>query len=71
MDASEMIKLMNRVPFQPLEVHLYDGSVITVNEPFEIATQRTSPRFIVYSHDKMDVVAYRNVARVSTAVPAE
>ena len=71
MDASEMIKLMNRVPFQPLEVHLNDGSVITVNEPFEIATQRTSPCFIVYSHDRMDVVAYRNVARVSTAVPAE
>ena len=71
MDASEMIKLMNRVPFQPLEVHLNDGSVITVNEPFEIATQRTSPCFIVYSHDRMDVVAYRNVVRVSTAVPAE
>jgi hypothetical protein len=71
MDASEMIKLMNRVPFQPLEVHLNDGSVITVNEPFEIATQRTSPCFIVYSHDRMDVVAYRNVARVSTAVPTE
>jgi hypothetical protein len=71
MDASEMIKLMNRVPFQPLEVHLNNGSVITVNEPFEIATQRTSPCFIVYSHDRMDVVAYRNVAQVSTAVPAE
>jgi hypothetical protein len=71
MDASEMIKLMNRVPFQPLEVHLNDGSVITVNEAFEIATQRTSPCFIVYSHDRMDVVAYRNVTRVSTAVPAE
>ncbi len=71
MDASEMIKLMNRVPFQPLEVHLNDGSIITVNEPFEIATQRTSPCFIVYSHDKMDVVAYRNVTRVSTAARAE
>ena len=71
MDATEMIKLMNRIPFQPLEIHLNDGSVITVTEPFEIATQRTSPCFIVYSREKMDVVAYRNVTRVSTPVPAE
>ena len=71
MDANELIKLMNRVPFGTLEIHLNDGSVITVNAPFEIATQRTSPCFIVYSHDKMDVIAYRNVARVSTAVPTE
>ncbi len=66
-----MIKLRNRVPFQPLEIHLNDGSVITVSEPFEIATQRTSPCFLVYSGQKMDVLAYRNAARVSTPVPAE
>ena len=71
MDANELIKLMNRAPFQPLEIHLTDGSVITVNESFEIATRRTSPCFIVYSHDKMDVVSYQNVARVSTPVLAE
>lgn len=71
MDATEKINLMNRTPFQPLEIHLNDGSVVTVNEPFEIATQRTSPCFIVYSRDKMDVIAYRNVTRVSTPVLAE
>jgi hypothetical protein len=71
MDATELIELRNRVPFQPLEFHLNDGSVITVAEPFEIATQRTSPCFIVYSGEKMDVVAYRNVTRVSTPVTAE
>ena len=71
MDATEMIELRNRVPFQPLQIHLNDGSVIMVAEPFEIATQRTSPCFIVYSAEKMDVVAYRNVTRVSTPVPAE
>jgi hypothetical protein len=71
MNATEMIKLMNRTPFQPLEIHLNDGSVITVTEPFEIATQRTSPCFIVYSGDKMDVVAYRNITRITTPVTAE
>jgi hypothetical protein len=66
MNATGLIKLMNRQPFQPLEFHLDDGSVITAREPFEIATQRTSPCFIVYTADKMDVVAYRNVAKVTT-----
>ena len=68
MNATEMIKFMNRHPFHPLEIHLNDGSIIAVNEPFEIATQRTSPCFIVYSADKMDVVSYRNVAKVTTLV---
>ena len=68
MNATELIKLMNLSPFQPLEIHLNDGSVISVHEPFEIATQRTSPSFVVYTADKMEVVAYRNVTKVS--VPA-
>ena len=71
MNATEMIKLMNRSPFHPLEIHLNDGSVITVDEPFEMATQRSSPSFIVYSCDKMDVVSYRNVSKVTTLVAAE
>ncbi len=71
MNATELIKLMNRVPFQPLEISLNDGSAITVNEPFELATQRTSPYFIVYSGDRMDVVSYRNVSKITTAVPTE
>jgi hypothetical protein len=70
MDANEMIRLRNRTPFQPLEIHLNDGSVVTVTEPFEIATQRTSPCFIVYSREKMDVIAYRNVTRITPPIPA-
>ena len=70
MNPAEMINLMNRVPFQPLEIHLNDGSVIIVHEPFEIATQRTSPCFIVYSGDKMQVVAYHNVTMVTTPAGA-
>jgi hypothetical protein len=70
MNATELIKLMNRSPFQPLEIHLNDGSLVMVNEPFEVATQRTSPCFIVYSADRMDVIAYRNVAKITTPVAA-
>lgn len=70
MNATELIKLMNRTPFHPLEIHLNDGSLVTVNEPFEVATQRTSPCFIVYSGDRMDVIAYRNVAKITTPVAA-
>jgi hypothetical protein len=68
MNATELISLMNRSPFQPLEIHLNNGSVITVNEPFEIATQWMSPCFIVYAGDRMDVVAYHNVTKVTTPI---
>ncbi|MGD9854590.1 MAG: hypothetical protein AB7U20_06515 [Planctomycetaceae bacterium] len=71
MNAAELIKLRDRTPFQPLEIHRNDGSAITVHEPFEIATQRTSPCFVVDSGDRMDVVAYRKVAKIITLVPAE
>lgn len=71
MNATELIKLMNRSPFHPLEIHLNDGTTITVNEPFEIATQRTSPCFVVYTAEKMDVVAYRNVAKITTLAGVE
>jgi len=71
MNATELIKLMNRSPFDPLEIHMNDGSVINVSESFSIATERTSPCFIVYTADKMDVVSYRNVAKVTTPVGVE
>lgn len=71
MNATALIKLMDRSPFQPLEIHLGDGLTITVTEPFSIATQRTSPCFIVYAADKTDVVAYRNVTKVTTPVGVE
>ena len=71
MNATELIKLMNRSPFQPLEIHLNDGSIISVTEPFEIATQRTSPCFIVYGPERMDVVSYRNIAKITTPIEAK
>jgi len=71
MNANELIKLMNRVPFQPLEIHLNDGSVVTINEPFELATQRNSPCFIIYSGDRMEVVSYRNVTKIATPLATD
>jgi hypothetical protein len=70
-NATELISLMNRTTFQPLQIHLYDGSVVTVHDPFEIATQRTSPCFIVDSGQRMEVIAYRNVTKISIPVSAE
>jgi hypothetical protein len=71
MNATELIRLMNRTPFQPLEIHLNDGSVFTVHEPFEIAAPRTSRRFVVYAADRMAVIAYRDVAKITTLVTDE
>ena len=71
MNATELINHMNRTPFQPLEIHLNDGSMITVREPFEIATQRKSPRFVMYAADRMAVIAYRDVAKITTLVTDE
>jgi hypothetical protein len=62
MKATELLKLMNRNPFQPLEIHLNDGSVLTVHEPFEIAVQRTSPCFVVYPERAVSHTAHRAVA---------
>ncbi len=62
---------MNRTPFQPLEISLNDGSTVIANEPFEIATQRNSPCFIVDSGERMDVVSYRNVSQITTPDPAD
>jgi hypothetical protein len=68
MNATELLQLMNRTPFLPLEIHLNDGSAVTVHEPFEIAIQRTSPCFVVYTRDRMDLIAYRNVSKISVPV---
>lgn len=70
MNATELIKLMNQSPFQPLEIHLHDGSIINVHEPFEIAVQRANPCFIVYTADRTHFVSYRNVTEVTTSVGA-
>jgi hypothetical protein len=67
MNATQMLELMNRMPFQPLEIHLNNGSVIHVTEPFAIRAVRHSPTCIVFDDEGIArFVAYRNMAEVVT-----
>ncbi len=72
MTANQMIELMNRVPFQPLEIHLSDGTQIRVEQPYQIATRPNSPTCIVYDEDERTrFVAYRNITEVVTSSTPE
>jgi len=42
MNANQMIELVNRTPFEPLEIHLSDGTQIRVEQPYHIATRQRS-----------------------------
>jgi hypothetical protein len=71
MNAALMIELMNRVPFEPLEIHLSDGTQIRVEHPYHIATRQDSPTCIVYDeNDRMRLIAYRNITEVVTSAAA-
>ena len=71
MNATHMIELMNRVPFEPLEIQLSDGTRIRVEQPFQIATRPNSPSCVIYDEDdRMRIVAYRNITEVITAATA-
>ncbi len=67
MTALQLIKLMNRTPFEPFEIHLTDGARIRVEHPYEIATRPKSRTCIIYDEDEgMRIVAYRNITEVVT-----
>ena len=71
MNAAQLIELMNRTPFEPLEVRLSDGTLIRAEHPYNIATGQNSPTFIIYQDDdRMRIVAYRNVNEVITTATA-
>ena len=70
-NATQMIELMNRVPFEPFEIHLSDGVHVRVEEPYQISTFRNSPTCTVYDTDeRARIIAYRNVTEVITAAQA-
>jgi hypothetical protein len=71
MNATAMIDLMNRTPFEPIEIHMSDGSNIRVEHPYAIATNPKSHSCIVYQHERMRIIAYRNITEVITKVPAD
>lgn len=71
MTAAEMIVLMNRTPFEPLEIHLNDGTTIRVEHPYEIATQPKGNSCVIYDENGlMRIVAYRNITEVITTAAA-
>ncbi len=71
MSPTQMIELMNRTPFEPLEIHLSDGTRIRVEHPYHIATREDSPTCIIYDEaGRMRIIAYRNITEVITAAPA-
>ena len=70
MTAQQMIELMNRIPFEPFEIHLTDGTQIRIEHPYEIATRPKGTACLVYDNDdRMRIVAYRNITEVVTKVP--
>ena len=73
MSATAMIELVNRQPFEPLEVHLSDGQVLWVESPHLIATGRNTSTLTLFSDEDESAryVAYRNITQVITKDPAE
>ena len=71
MNATQMIELMNRVPFEPFEIHLTDGARVRVEEPYHISTFQNSPTCTVYDTDeRARIISYRNITEVITAAQA-
>lgn len=71
MTAGQMIELMNRIPFEPLEIHLSDGTQIRVEQPYHIATRQGGSSCIIYDEDgRTRFVAYRNITEVITKTSA-
>jgi hypothetical protein len=68
MNAAQVLELVNRTPFQPLEIHLNNGRVIHVDEPFATRAVRHSPTCIVFDDEGIArFIAYRNMAEVVTS----
>lgn len=71
MTANHMIELMNRTPFETLEIHLNDGTQILVEHPYQIATRPNSASCVIFDEtDRMRFVAYRNISEVITKATA-
>jgi hypothetical protein len=66
MNASQMVELMNRSPFAPIEIHLNNGTALRVAQPFDIAARPNSSDCLVLEGDRWRFVGYRNIAEVIT-----
>jgi hypothetical protein len=71
MNANELLKLMNRTPFEPFEIRLSDGGRVIVEHPWEISTRPESAVCVVFVADEgMRIIAFRNITEVVTTVAA-
>ena len=67
MNATQMLELMNRTPFQPLEVRLNNGTVIHVDDPYSIAVKPNSSTCIIFDDGGIArFVSYFNIGEVVT-----
>jgi hypothetical protein len=73
MTALQIIKLMNRTPFEPFEIYLTDGERIQVEHPYEIATAPKSRICSICDDEEgiMRIVAFRNITQVVTKTTAK
>jgi hypothetical protein len=70
MNASEMLKVMNRTLFEPFEIHLADGVSVRVEFPWQVATSPHSPVCAVFDEEHgMRIIAFRNVTEIVTPMP--
>jgi hypothetical protein len=70
MNASQILRLMNRESFEPFEIRLSDGSRIPVEHAWLISTAPNSPSCTVYEADGLArMIAYRNITEVVTTNP--
>jgi hypothetical protein len=70
MNASHILKLMNRTPFEPFEIRMNDGGRVMVEHPWQIATAPNSASCAAYEPDDVArLIAYRNITEIVTATP--
>ena len=68
MNATQILELLNRTPFQSLEIHLNNGTVIHVDTPFAIRALPHSSTCIVFDDEGIArFITYRNMAEVVTS----
>ena len=71
MTANRILELMNRIPFIPLEIHLNDGAIIRVENPYDIAVRPHGSDCIIFEDDRWRFVACGNIAEIITASVTE
>jgi len=68
MNATQILDLLNRTPFQPLEIRLNNGTVVHVDTHFAIRVVPHSSSCIVFDDAGIArFIAYRNMAEVVTS----